>query len=159
MVEPAAAISIIGGIGAVLKIIDQVTNQFKSLKSDDSALPDTPDYSVTSEIRNDEIILHRAGAEYPLVTIVELRSQDAMTANDIKALEDAITQAHDIWSQVYPQWRGEINPITKAQLKQQLDRLVAEMCQDFNHLLDFIVSLGKSLDDHYMAVRDLCQQP
>ena len=58
-----------------------------------------------------------------------------------------------------PQLAMMVDPVMRARVRQQLKEIAEEMKKDLKQLLDFLMRAGFYLDDHYLAFRDVIENP
>lgn len=77
----------------------------------------------------------------------------------VKTIEAAMMSNYNLYLQVYPTLRDEVNEITKAQTELQLKKIVKQMCSDLNNIIDYLAGRGYRPDNEsYAAIKSICEQ-
>lgn len=61
------------------------------------------------------------------------------------------------WIELKPK-RVSRDPDIKKEAREESDDVRRDLCQELRELLDFIMSMGKSLHDHYNHIRFICEK-
>jgi hypothetical protein len=150
-------ITLIGAISTVLNITDQISNQLDRFKNDEPEPEEEPPHSIiATRERPDTIIVRRYGDEVERITSDDLAKLDRSSQGLIKAFEESMDRHYQLWITVYPKRDQSPDPMVNAQVNQQLKETAKRMCSDLGHILGYLDSLGKDLQDHYAHVRYVC---
>jgi len=137
----------------------------------DAYLVDTPNWTVVCyevedthplnpfsiEEEGDAIVSKSYGHVSKRITAQDLQHLPEVQLRHIQVLEQSMNNHYSIWAAVYPQLALAIDPIAKARTEQQLKGIIASMKTDLDGILNFLVSCGLQLDDHYMNIRNVVQ--
>ncbi len=90
------------------------------------------------------------------------KMRDVLSPADVKlvkTLEASMMANYNLYQQVYPTLREEVNVITKAQIEQQLKRIVKQMCSDLNNIVNYLEGRGyRTAGQSYSAIKFICDQ-
>jgi hypothetical protein len=143
--EVVAASHALTEIGRSLNIVDQIAEA----TSEVAYAP-----RVQARHRGDKVVFESRDASAPLEEItaddlVTLATAERML---IGALESSMESSFERWSAL----RARSNRLTTRE-RAEYEEAGQQMCAELSNILDFIqVGLGKTLDDHYHAVRFAC---
>jgi|SRR5271165_4102428 len=163
MISLSEAASVATILSNATGIVDKIYGRFFEMKKG-SAPPHEFDPARSAVVENDPassaLVLSRQGAEYSKVTYAEL--QQRLAPGDlryIKVREQTMDLLFQQWEGAYPTLALESDPIRKVQLQQRLKQLTDDLGRELSNVLDFIQNKAQlSLDDHYLAFRDLAGQ-
>jgi hypothetical protein len=145
-------------VGTNLRILDKVTDQIGEIVTNQRRPPMWKPYGVSAEQKGNIINLKSGNEVLETITADKLAILSPEDRQLITSYEAAMKSYFDTWTMVYPKLAIESNPITKAQLNQQLKGIAKEMCDNLNKLMDFMMEKGIDLRAHYQHISDICSQ-
>jgi hypothetical protein len=93
-----------------------------------------------------------------LITAEDLNKLPNEDKEYIADYEDSLRRNYQRWKQLREQL-GVAGGSLDQEVNQQLTRVINLMCEDLNHILDFLKKMYKyELEDHYGRYRHLCHQ-
>jgi len=87
----------------------------------------------------------------------DIQRLDTEARRWIYAQDSVIQELYDRWLQAWPQ-RAARDTQVREDVQRTLSELRTRLCDEFKALLNFFERAGWHLDDHYLAVRDICSQ-
>lgn len=75
----------------------------------------------------------------------------------IRTMDRSIQESFDRWTEAWPKRHAQ-DPDLQRRIQDQLNEARSTLCNDFRRLLEFFDRCGWLLDDHYYAVRDICDR-
>jgi hypothetical protein len=119
-----------------------------------------PDFAYVNRPNESAFVAQsrRTGQTYQTVTYDELRSR--LSEGDrayIETLTQAMQNYERQWNSAYVQ-RSMASGMDIGRLDAQLEFLARQMADPLIKVLDFVQTMGLSLDDHYSMTRNLAQQ-
>lgn len=159
MVDPATATAAIKAVTAGIGLIDKISDQISRFltKRDTPLVP--VEHRARIERDGDSIVSKTHGIEYQRITATDLENKlPESELRHIKVLEQSMENHYAVWASVYPQLALAVDPIAKAKTEQQLKAIIIAMKADLVGILDFLLTAGLVLDDHYRHVRDVVAQ-
>jgi hypothetical protein len=163
MITLSEAASVATILSNATGIVDKIYGRFFEMKKGSSP-PHALDPAQSPVFENNPasgaLVLNIHGAEISKVTYAELSQR--LAPNDlryIKAREEVMDLLFQQWEGAYPTLALESDPIRKVQLQQRLQHVTDDLGRELGSVLDFIQNKARfSLDDHYLAFRDLAGQ-
>ena len=125
----------------------------------DSSTPSEPSIKARTETDssgNAVIVIRERGVEVSTITAADMKSLDDNQRKLIKALEDDMQEAFDLWTTLYPQREASTDALVNAKVQKQLDRLAQRICQNLDRIFSVLLTMNKVLADHYMEFRSIC---
>lgn len=149
------------GLGSTLDLIDKLWDPVGRLIR---RLPDSTKRSEPSIVAKTEqdslgqpvIVIRERGVEFATITAADLKSLDNNQRKLIKALEDDMQDAFDLWTTLYPQREASTDALVNAKVQKQLDRLAQRICQNLDRIFNVLLAMNKVLADHYTEFRSIC---
>jgi hypothetical protein len=152
VIKEAMGVSAVAG---ALGVVDESYNLVRSVVLG----PDTPPEAhpvAQYSARNDKVEFVAHGMTVT-ITAEDMKLLDKDSLELIQMYEDSMKQRFDRIKKIYASRvlpSGEIDDDVDRQLRS----LAKPMCEDLNHIIDFLADVGKSLHDHYHKYRSLCRQ-
>jgi len=155
-------VSLIAGIvsnsvGSIDKIYRGYADFLKEKKGDVFEFP--PDFQYTEDSKAGAFVAtsRQTGVVYQKITYEELRQK--LNPGDrqyVEGLSDALNNYAKQWSSAYLA-RSMASGMDVGRYDAQLEFLAKQIADPLLKVLNFVESMGMSLDDHYLAARDIAK--
>lgn len=155
MLDVATASAAIGAALSGVELIDKISDQIERFLTRRTE-PDRP-HRVRIEREGDAIVQKVHGVVVRRITGPDLEKLPEAQLRHIKVYEQSMENHYAIWSAVYPQL-ALADPIEKARLERKLQETIVAMKRDLLGILDFLISAGLDLEDHYSHIRHVVSQ-
>jgi hypothetical protein len=166
MIELLAAAQIASIVGNAVSTLDKVYERFVTYKTKRPAdeVVHPPSIVFGNEPGNEQFacrtVGNGGGAICQVVKYEELKNElKPEDLSYVSAIDRNLRTYEKQWNSIYieiPLASG----LSKAQLDSQLDLVSERMGEELARLLKFLEkSFGMRLDDHYIAIRDIVNQP
>ncbi len=116
------------------------------------------DFSMRSVMAGNNIEVVSGEHVFETITADDFSKLSDQDQTLIRTYERAMLDLMDRWNMNYPKTYAD-DPGIRSRAQDNMKRIREQLCQQLTHILDFLASLGKQLDDHYGHVRYVCQQP
>jgi hypothetical protein len=161
-IDNSLAIETIAAVSSAIHLVDGMSREFEQFST--NAPPQIPKeygYQISGTANHESLVTTIQGQELQRVTYNELATK--LTSEDldhIRTLETSMNNYYQQWKGLYPTLALETDPKAKDQKERQIDSLIVSgMGRDLGRIISFIERCGLSLDDHYVRVRDLAEDP
>jgi hypothetical protein len=92
-----------------------------------------------------------------VITGEDLEKLDSRSRQLIRALETAMNDLFDRWTELEPK-RSARDPLIKENARKESEEVRQDICNRLNQIFSYLGSMGKQLADHYNYVIWICQQ-
>jgi len=157
MVELATVTAAISAATAAVGLIDKMADQIMRFVKGEAEPSVPPEHRLKIEKEGNAIVSKSHGQVSQRISAEDLQRLPEAKLRHIQVLEQSMNNHYSIWAAVYPQLALAIDPIAKARTEQQLKGVITDMKIDLDGILNFLVSCGLQLDDHYMQIRSVVQ--
>jgi len=143
-------------LGAALSRVDQIYPGIVSVtKSSPEA---SSEYRVTAKIEADALVFRDKGRSAPVMTITaqEIKKLPSEDRKFIRAHENSMRSLFREWTDLYPR-RNTGSSDEIAHTNERLKAIALEICRDLNRIFDHLDYIGRELEDHYAAMRSICE--
>jgi hypothetical protein len=116
-----------------------------------------PTHSVQADQVGTTVVLRRGGSQYETITAADMDKLDDNAQQLIRSWEAAMQELFDRWTETWPKRYAKDAKVCQR-AESELVGIKPKLCEVLNHILGFVESMGKELDDHYLHVRYICSQ-
>lgn len=146
-------------ISNALSIIDEFLPRQRAfidhVEYDDNA---RPDYAIQARQDRENIALvNRDRNIVEIITADEIEALDPNAKQLIRTYERTMKDLFNRWTELQPLSYARDETI-KAEAREEMAKIRTDLCWQLNSILNFLQTLGKSLDDHYYYARYICAQ-
>ena len=150
--DPVTISAAIAAASAGINLINKIAGQVVPFLTGNAPIP--KEHRMMIEGTPTEIVATMHGKEVKVITGNDLQNLPSNIVDHISVYNASAEKQYALWKVVYPQRNDSSDPVVNAKVDQQLKKIVADMKDDLDGILDFLVSCGIQLDDHYMQFRD-----
>jgi len=145
-------------ISNALSIMDEFLPRQKAFIDNIEFDDRKPDYSIQAKQDQEKInLVGRNNYIQEVITADEIEKLDAGSKQLIRSYERTMKDLFDRWTELQPKSYSRDETL-KEEARDEMGKIRTDLCGQLNSILDFLISLGKNLEDHYNHVRYICSQ-
>jgi len=145
-------------ISNALSIMDEFLPRQKAFIDNIEFYDRKPDYSIQAKQDQEKInLVGRNNYIQEVITADEIEKLDAGSKQLIRSYERTMKDLFDRWTELQPKSYSRDETL-KEEARDEMGKIRTDLCGQLNSILDFLISLGKNLEDHYNHVRYICTQ-
>jgi len=145
-------------ISNALSIIDEFLPRQKAFIDKVEFDDRKPNYSVQAKQEQEKInLVGRDNFIQEVITADEIERLDSGSKQLIRSYERTMKDLFDRWTELQPKSYSR-DEVVREEARDEMGKIRTDLCGQLNSILDFLMSLGKNLQDHYHHVRYICTQ-
>jgi hypothetical protein len=147
----------INAVATAFKIVDDFAPQLDAFIKGQPEPAVSVKHRVVAKQQDEKITFGSAEGPLEVITAADLVKLDSDSQKLIRAYERTLKDLFERWVELKPK-RVSRDPEIKREAQEESNDVRRDLCEQLRELLDFIVSMGKHLHDHYHHIRFICQQ-
>jgi hypothetical protein len=159
LVEISARIATAADLNAmagIFRVVDDFAPQLDAFVQGKPEPAAPVKHRVVAQQMGEQITFQSKDGPLEVITAADLHKLDANSQKLIRAYERTMKELFERWVELKPK-RVARDPDTKREAQEESDDVRRNLCQELGELLDFLLSMGKSLHDHYDHIRHICK--
>jgi hypothetical protein len=147
----------INAVANAFKIIDDFTPQLDAFVKGQSEPSASVVYTVVAKQEGEKITFESSSGPLEVIAAEDMDKLDADSQKLVRAYERTMKDLFERWVELKPK-RVSRDPEIKKEAIEESNDVRRDLCEQLGELLNFIESMGKSLQDHYNHIRFICQR-
>jgi hypothetical protein len=162
MLDLTQVTAVISATSAAVDLFDKIAGQVKSVltkqpKPKKQELEGEEKWGLKIHEDGDALVMRQEQGVIQIVTASELTTLPPEHLSLIQTYQETMERNYRLWQAIYKRRDASPDPLVNAQVEEELIEQIRKMKRDLTGIIDFLLSIGLHLDDHYMAVRYLVE--